>query len=88
MASIINDCLIVLEAEDPAAEWSTFTEANMLYNELTNNPDYMVDSVEGQGSAAGASPVQYEAMPANTYVRPFADYIIEEARDAFTQPRL
>lgn len=87
MASIINDCLIVLEAEDPAAEWSTFTEANMLYNELTNNPDYMVDSVEGQGSAAGASPVQYEAMPANTYVRPFADYIIEEARDAFTLPQ-
>ena len=84
LATVVNDCIDVLAAENPLDEWDAYATANTLYTDIPSNPDYKVASQEGQGTTI--TPSEFEALPADSTVRPFADWIISQARSLYTLP--
>ena len=85
LATVVNDCIDVLAAENPLDEWDAYATANTLYTDIPSNPDYKVASQEGQGTTI--TPSEFEALPADSTVRPFADWIISQARSLYTLPQ-
>ena len=85
LATVVNDCIDVLAAENPLDEWDAYAEANTLYTDIPSSPDYKVASQEGQGTTI--TPSEFEALPADSTVRPFADWIISQARSLYTLPQ-
>ena len=85
LATVVNDCIDVLAAENPLDEWDAYATANTLYIDIPSNPDYKVASQEGQGTTI--TPSEFEALPADSTVRPFADWIISQARSLYTLPQ-
>ena len=85
LATVVNDSIDVLAAENPLDEWDAYATANTLYTDIPSNPDYKVASQEGQGTTI--TPSEFEALPADSTVRPFADWIISQARSLYTLPQ-
>lgn len=83
LATIIKDGIEVICSEDKMDTWGAYAEANTLFNGLHTDPAYKVASQEGQGTTI--TPSEWEALPADLNTRPFAEYIIEQARSHYEE---
>ena len=77
-AIIIQKSLDLLEngaSMSRSESWSSFASIISLYTGLGIEPQYFISELEGYGTDSHV--VGYEVHPANSYTRPFVDYLYE-----------
>ena len=77
-ATIIQKSLDLLENGESMSRsesWTSFAGIISLYTGLGIDPQYFISELEGYGTDSHV--VSYEVHPANSYTRPFVDYLYE-----------
>lgn len=77
-AILIQKSLDLLEngaSMSRSESWSSFASIISLYTGLGIDPQYFISELEGYGTDSHV--VSYEVHPANSYTRPFVDYLYE-----------